>query len=216
MCRGTRLSSGFPSRAADPAGQVRRAVEVAAALGCPFVTSHGPSPSLDQPSRPRKREMLYYREATAYLAALREVAPLAARLGVTIVLKPHAGITGTGEDLADIVRLLDHPAVRICYDAGNIAFFEGLDPAEDVAACAVYVRAVAIKDHRGAAGIEDVPIPGEGVVDHARLFRALLAAGFAGPCIIERIDGHEAADAMDAALVRARANLEAAVAAASA
>jgi inosose dehydratase len=158
--------------------------------------------------------MQYYSEAAAYFSALHEVAPQAARAGVTLVLKPHSGVTGTGQDLADIVRLLDHPAVRVCYDAGNIAYFEGLDPAADVAACAAYVRAVAIKDHRGPLGNEDVPIPGDGSVDHTRLFRALLAAGFAGPCIIERIDGYDEADAMDAAVARARANLERAFAAA--
>ena len=210
-----RLIGGFPSRVDDPAAQLRRSVEVAAALGCPFVTSHGPSPYVDRHFGQRKREMLYYREAAAYFAALRAVAPLAERVGVTIVLKPHSGVTGTGEDLADIVRLLDLPAVRVCYDAGNIAFFEGVAPEEDVKACAAYVRAVAVKDHRGGRGSEEVPIPGQGIVDHARLFRVLLAAGFAGPCIIERIDGHDEADTMDAALARARANLERAIAAAS-
>jgi sugar phosphate isomerase/epimerase len=211
-----RLIGGFAPQAGDPAVAMRRSVQVAATLGCPFVTSHAPSPYADQPFGQRKRAMLQYEEAAAYLAALRDVAPLAEQSGVTIVLKPHSGITGTGADLADIVRLLDHPAVQVCYDAGNIAFFEGVDPAEDVVACAADVRVVAIKDHRGGPGNEQVPIPGAGIVDHERLFRALLAAGFAGPCLIERIDGYDQAEAMDAALATARANLERAFAAASA
>jgi sugar phosphate isomerase/epimerase len=210
-----RLIGGIAAQADDPRRALQRSVQVATALGCPFVTSRGPSPYTDHSFGRRKRAMLQYQEAAAYIAALRAVAPVAEQAGVTIVLKPHSGITGTGEDLADIVSLLDHPAVRICYDAGNIAFFEGLDPVEDVTTCAADVRVVAIKDHRGPPGNEDVPIPGEGIVDHERLFRALLGAIFAGPCIIERIDGHDQADAMDAALATATANLRRAIAAAA-
>jgi sugar phosphate isomerase/epimerase len=207
-----RLIGGFVAQADDPGSALRQTVQAAAALGCAFATSRGPSPYVDQWFGQRKRDMQYYREARDYLAALRTVAPLAEQLGVTLVLKPHSGLTGTGEDLADIVRLIDHPAVRICYDAGNIAFFEGVVPEEDVRACASFVRVMTVKDHRGGRGHEEVPIPGEGTIDHTRLFRELLAAGFAGPCIIERIDGQEEAAAMDAALARARANLERAIA----
>ena len=211
-----RLIGGFLARDNDPAPALRRTVEVAAALGCAFATSRGPAPYVDRLFGRRKREMRYHQEASAYLAALREVAPLAEQAGVTLALKPHSGVTGTGEDLADIVRLVGHPAVGVCYDGGNIAFFEGLPPEEDVAACAAAVRVVAIKDHRGGPGSEDVPIPGQGEIDHRRLFRALVAAGFAGPCIIERIDGHIEATAMDRALATARVNMERAFAAATA
>ena len=97
-------------------------------LGIPFVISSGPSPYAGRTFGPRKRDLLFHREAEAYFATLHRLAPLAERAGVTIVCKPHMGVTGTGEDLADLVNLIDHPAVRVCYDAGNIAFYEGLAP----------------------------------------------------------------------------------------
>ncbi|HXI16068.1 MAG TPA: sugar phosphate isomerase/epimerase family protein, partial [Chloroflexota bacterium] len=140
-------------------------------------------------------------------------APLAERAGVTIVIKPHMGVTGTGEDLADIVELIDHPHVRICYDAGNVAFYEGLQPTEDVQACARYVCAVCVKDHRGPRFHPDFPTPGEGDVDHAQVFRTLVEAGFSGPCLVERVDGQQRAadmpaETIDAALEQARRSLE--------
>ncbi|HEX2186529.1 MAG TPA: sugar phosphate isomerase/epimerase family protein [Chloroflexota bacterium] len=205
----------FPSGAGDPVSDMRRTIEVASALGARFVLSSGPSPYAGRTFGERKRDMLFRREAEAYFAMLRQIAPDAERAGITVVLKPHMGVTGTGEDLADIVDLIDHPAVRICYDAGNIAYYEGLKPEDDLTTCAHYVRAVCIKDHRGARAVADFPIPGEGDIDHASLFRTLLAAGFAGPCLVERIDGQPSAEAMDAALARARVNLEAAAAAAA-
>lgn len=216
-----RMAFRFPAGAGgreDPAAQLRRTVEVASALGIPFIISAGPSPYA-RGFEQRKRDMLFYREAQAYVATLRELAPVAERLGVTIVLKPHMGVTGTGADLTDLVELIDHPAVRVCYDAGNIAYYEGLKAEEDLQDCVRYVRAVCIKDHRGPRFHHDFPIPGEGEVDHAHLFRTLLDAGFAGPCLIERLDGQGSAAAMEAttidtALATAKANLERALAAA--
>lgn len=205
-----RMCFRFPAQDPRPEPALRRTVEVAAALGIPFALSSGPSPYVRAFTQ-RKRDMLFYREVQEYFAALRAVAPFAERLGVTIVMKPHMGITGTGADLADIVELIDHPAVRICYDAGNIAYYEGLRPEDDVHDCARYVRAVCIKDHRGARAIADFPPPGEGDIDHAAIFKTLVAAGFSGPALVERIDGLQSAEAIDVALEQARGYLEQAV-----
>jgi sugar phosphate isomerase/epimerase len=206
-----RMAFRFPSRNGDQRSQLRRSIEVCGALGIPFLISAGPSPYAGRTFGERKRDMLFHREAEAYIAMLRELAPVAERAGVTIVMKPHMGITGTGADLADLVEVIDHPAVRVCYDAGNIAFYEGLKPEDDVQDCARYVRAVCIKDHRGPRASVDFPIPGEGDVDHVQIFRTLLAAGFSGPALIERIDGLGSAQAVDAALAKAKPYLEDAV-----
>ncbi|HEV2122476.1 MAG TPA: sugar phosphate isomerase/epimerase family protein [Chloroflexota bacterium] len=206
-----RMAFRFRGASGDEAGQLRRTVEVAGALGIPFVISTGPSPYAGRAFEARKRDMLFLRQAQEYIATLRELAPLAERLGVTIVMKPHMGVTGTGEDLADLVEAIDHPAVRICYDAGNIAFYEGLVPEEDVKTCAHYVRTVCIKDHRGLRANLDFPLPGQGDVDHTAIFRTLLDAGFSGPALIERIDGLNSAEEIDQALRRAKDYLESAI-----
>jgi len=200
----------------DPETRLRRTIEVASNLGIGFVISAGPSPYARRTFEARKRDMLFHREAEAYFATLRRLGPVAERAGVTIVCKPHMGVTGTGGDLADLVELIDHPAVRVCYDAGNVAFYEGLKPEDDVKACARYVRAVCVKDHRGPRANVDFPIPGTGDIDHAAVFHTLVEAGFSGPCLVERIDGLNTAEEIDAALAQARVYLERAAAAAEA
>lgn len=211
-----RMAFSFGDRSLHREGQVRRTIEVASALGVGFFTNSGPSPYVRAFAQ-RKRDMLFHREAEEYFAMLRRLAPVAERAGVTISPKPHMGVTGTGADLADLVELIDHPAVRICYDAGNIAFYEGLKPEEDVKDCARHVRSVCLKDHRGPRFHPDFPVPGEGEVDHASVFRTLLGAGFSGPCLIERLDGTgRAADmspeTIDEGLTRAKTYLDTAVA----
>ena len=209
-----RMAFRFPSDPAqkDPSAPLRRTLEVAGALGVEFVISTGPSP-YTRAFQERKRDMLFHREAETYFQVLRNAAPHAQKWNVTIVLKPHMGVTGTGEDLADLVELIDHPHVRVCYDAGNIAFYEGLKPEEDVLACARHVRAVCVKDHRGPRFHPDFPIPGDGDIDHAAIFRSLVTAGFSGPCLVERVDGTQKAtdmplDTIDAALTRAHTYLK--------
>ena len=215
-----RMAFTFRGQEGDPEAQLRRSVEIAGALGVRCVTTSGPSPYRKGHSE-RKRDMLFHQESEAYFATLRAVAPVAQRAGVLIAPKPHMGVTGTGADLADLVRLIDHPAVRVCYDAGNIAYYEGLAPEEDVLDCAPLVACVCVKDHRGPRFHPDFPVPGEGEVDHTRIFRALLEHGFQGPCLVERVDGTGRATEMppetiDAALTRARVYLEGAVAQATA
>lgn len=203
-----------PSAPRSYATHLQRMVEVASELGCPFVPSYGPSPYRDGVFGQRKREMAYFLECHHYFATLREIAPLAERLGITIVLKPHSGVTGTGQDLTDVVRWLGLPNVRVNYDAGNILHFEGIAPEEDVPACANLVRLLSIKDHRGGRGSENVPLPGTGDIDHVMLLRILFDAGFTGPCVVERIDALDTPAEIDAALTTARRNIENAIAAA--
>lgn len=203
----------FPSATQGDVAQLRRTVEVAAELGCPFALTTGPSPYV-RAFTERKRDMLFLRQAMDYIHLLRAVARDAERAGVTLVAKPHMGVTGTGEDLADLVEMVGSPALKICYDAGNIAFYEGLKPEDDLKTCVRHVAALCIKDHRGARFNADFPIPGEGEVDHESLFGTLLGAGFAGPCLVERIDGQPTAEAIDAALAQARQHMEQAISAA--
>jgi len=139
----------------------------------------------------------------------------AERRGVTILLKPHGGIAGTGMDLALLVERLGSPAVRVCYDPGNVRYYEGVRPEPDLPGVADLVRAVCIKDHRGGRANVDFPTPGDGEIDHVAIFRALDAVQFSGPCLIERIDGLSTPEETDRELARGRVYLEQAIAAAT-
>lgn len=187
---------------------LRADLDLCAALGMPLLQAAGPWPfvSVDR----RKGEMRWYGEVERFLRHLAAAAPEAERRGITIVLKPHRGATATGADLVDVIGRVGSSAVRACWDAGNVRFYEGIDSEVDLeeSGVAPLVKSVCIKDQRGGQGVADFPIPGDGDVDHARMLRALTAAGFSGPLLIERIDNQPTAEAIDSALARARAYLE--------
>jgi sugar phosphate isomerase/epimerase len=71
------------------------------------------------------------------------------------------------------------------------------------------------KDHGGKRAAMDFPIPGEGDVDFASIFATLRAVNFAGPVIVERLDGANGAfsanspiEVLDERVKAARINLE--------
>ncbi|HEX5414831.1 MAG TPA: sugar phosphate isomerase/epimerase family protein [Chloroflexota bacterium] len=194
----------------DPAESLRRDVDIVAEMGIPFLLQIPVSPS---PSFSEKRigEMVWFQRVEAWFRFLVPAIHRAERRGVTILLKPHGGIAGTGEDLALIVERLGSPAVRVIYDPGNVAYYEGVAPEPDLPNVADLVRAVCIKDHRGGKAVLDFPTPGDGDVDHVSIFRTLAATGFSGPCLIERIDGLQTPEETDRELARGRANLEKAI-----
>lgn len=207
----------FASRGdGDPAERLRRDVDAVAELGIPhlLVIPVSPAPKFpgERPAGVHPGEMAWFTRVEAWLRMLEPAMRRAERRGVSIVLKPHGGIAGTGEDLALLVERLHSPAVRVCYDPGNVAYYEGVRPEPDLPVVADLVRAVCIKDHRGGRAVVDFPTPGDGDIDHVAIFRTLRAAGFAGPCLIERIDGLASPEETDRELARGRAYLERAIA----
>lgn len=146
-----------------------------------------------------------------FLARIRPVAEYAAASGVVLTFKPHTGNTATGPILARTLRDIGVPGVRACYDPGNVHFYEGIAPEDDVRPVLAETAALVMKDHRGPRANPDFPIPGEGEVDFVRILRDLRGAGFDGPVIVERIDGADrgpiAEDEIDRRLQRAYANV---------
>ncbi|MFZ9628713.1 MAG: sugar phosphate isomerase/epimerase family protein [Ilumatobacteraceae bacterium] len=81
---------------------------------------------------------------TATIDDLCAVAPLAADLGVLVVLENHEDFTGPV--LARILSAVDHPSVRALYDYGNSQMV-GEDPFDALAAMAPFIARVHAKDH---------------------------------------------------------------------
>ena len=110
---------------------------------------------------------------------LREIAPLAARHGVLVVLENHEDFTGPV--LADILATVDHPSIRALYDYGNSQMV-GEDPFDALDAMAPFIARVHAKDHvllRGPDGlpvVQGVPF-GTGRLDVLGTTDRLYAAG---------------------------------------
>lgn len=128
-------------------------------------------------------------EEARWIAAMQPVCDQAATLGITILVKPHTGNTATALECLHLIRTMHHPALGICYDPGNVHFYEGVDPVADLPLIVEHVRAVCLKDHLGTRFHADFPPPGEGAVNFPALFEILRKNKFHGPMLVERVDG---------------------------
>jgi sugar phosphate isomerase/epimerase len=196
----------------------KRRIEFCQAVGVPFIIAAGAWGYKQWPDVKLTPAELAAASAP-YHEAYRELAPLAQQAGVTHLLKPHTGSTATSKECLETMRAIAHPAVQICYDAGNVHFYEGLAPEDDVVPILSYVKALCLKDHTlSPRANANFPVPGEGAVDHQLLFSRLKEGGFSGPMVLERVDGTMKKAEMPLELVveriaRARRNMEAALAA---
>ena len=185
-------TSMFPHRGGDLAAETletfRADVDTARALGVRTLIMWGPWPYRQGlvERRPRAEILARYEE---WFAAMPALAAHAAEQGVMIALKPHTGLTATSWELQDTLARLNAPAVRACYDGGNVHYYEGLAPEEDIKEIADLTVALCVKDHRGPRGHDDFPTPGDGEVDHRSMLTTLRADGFSGPCLVELVGG---------------------------
>ncbi|MGQ9555375.1 MAG: sugar phosphate isomerase/epimerase family protein [Anaerolineae bacterium] len=129
-----------------------------------------------------------------YFAVMRAVSPYAQDKDMMIAVKPHGGLTSTGEECAQAVERVGHPNYRLWYDPGNILYYKQLDPVAEARAVKGIVVGMCVKDCIiGADGKPTVDVtPGEGQVDFRGVFRTLWEGGFrSGSCIIETLGPKE-------------------------
>jgi sugar phosphate isomerase/epimerase len=178
-------------------------LDLCAEFGIRTVVAVGPWYFDKFPNIP-KRAREWEKEVAAFYAAMERPIRHAESVGVTIALKPHTGITATARTSLDVLKRLVSDRLKICWDAGNVSYYEGIHPDPDLPDLAPHVRAVCVKDHRGLRGDADFPTPGEGQVDHELMFRTLFGAGFHGPIAVERVDGRDNAMKMEAEIIDQR------------
>ena len=190
--------------------QYRRKVDVAKELGVKALLGGGTWGYRQFPDQPLSESELVEAHRI-FVDNVRQVAPYAQEAGIEILLKPHTGNTATAALLAQTIKDIDAPNVVACYDPGNVSYYEGLAPGEDMAPFADMMAHIVAKDHQGPRAHADFPIPGEGAVDFPAIFSMLAKAGFDGIISVERVDGAPSeplsAEELDARIARARRNL---------
>jgi len=153
------------------AGRLLRIIDHAGRCGCPLIILGGTT----------KAELVdpYYETVATCCSA-------AAAAGVTLTVKPHGGTNSTGAQCRKLVERVNHPALRIWYDPGNIFYYSDgrLDPVEDAASVDSLVVAMSVKDFLPPKVVDVTP--GDGRVDFPRVLARLRQGGFtSGPLIIE-------------------------------
>ncbi len=83
-------------------------------------------------------------QVEATIQDLRDAAPVAADLGVSILLENHEDFTG--REIRQILEAVDHPSVGALFDFGN-SMMVLEDPIEAAKEMAPFVRSVHLKDH---------------------------------------------------------------------
>ncbi len=138
-----------------------------------------------------------------YYDIMRESAEYALHKGITLMLKPHGGLSNTTHDTIESWKKVNHQNFKICYDAGNLLYYAGEDPMAHIREIAPIVGGMCIKDEIGGQQGDVMVTPGDGLVDFPAVFGALQDAGFAGPCAVECLSG-EALDDINHQATRAR------------
>ncbi len=146
---------------------LRRTIEVAAAVGATRVVV----PWIEESAL---RTSALEDEAVANLSRCVDTAE---RHGVTLALEMDVA----GPEYARIVRRLDHPRVRACYDMGN-STAAGHDIVADVRHVLPVLDEIHVKDRH--VGGESRPL-GRGDADFRGFFGALAEAGFDGDLVLE-------------------------------
>jgi sugar phosphate isomerase/epimerase len=121
-----------------------------------------------------------------WVERFKKLGPIARDNNVLLVVKQHGGETGTGEACAAITREVDHPNVKVNFDAGNVLDYLNKDPIPDIRTCAAEVRSFCIKDHRNWPKSEDCG-PGFGEIDHYKLLHPVAFTGLTMPLACENI-----------------------------
>ncbi|GAA0703826.1 sugar phosphate isomerase/epimerase [Streptomyces malaysiensis subsp. malaysiensis] len=145
----------------DLAGHLR----LAARLGAPSVRVFGGG--ADQPEGRRDRAV----------RCLSRAAPLAARLGVDVLLETHDEFL-TGERVADVIEAVGSPAVGSVWDAVN-PWRAGESPDRTAALLGPWIRHVQLKDVATPTDLRPV-LPGHGNVPLAAVVEQLHRLGYQG------------------------------------
>jgi sugar phosphate isomerase/epimerase len=114
-----------------------------------------------------------------------EIAEYAAQAKVIVALETHGELMGSGRAAASVIEQIDSPWIRINYDTGNVIFYGGVSPKEDILAAIPFLEHIHLKDKRGGKKVWDFPPLGMGDVDFPGIFRALGEAGYEGPISVE-------------------------------
>lgn len=159
----------------------RRDAELAAALGGPMVVVHpgAPAPEGYEPTRADRRQRL-----DPLRRSIEAMTRLGETLGVTFLwenLPDDAWIGNDPVQIAELLREVDAPWARMCFDTGH-ARMTG-DVAGPLAECADVIGYLHIHDNLG--DVDDHRMPGDGDIDWDAVAETLNRQGVTATAMLE-------------------------------
>jgi len=119
-----------------------------------------------------------------YYKLMHDAAAYSHERGMKLVLKPHGGSSGDAEEITRCIEKVKHPNFKVWFDAGNIIYYTGKDPLEQLKPVAHHVTGFCAKDCDKQKGNVWLDF-GTGKVDFAAVFAELKKADFNGPVMVE-------------------------------
>lgn len=119
-----------------------------------------------------------------YYKLMHDAAAYSHERGLKLVLKPHGGSSGDAEEITRCIEKVNHANFKVWFDAGNIIYYTGKDPLEQLKPVVQHVTGFCAKDcdkQKGSVWLEF----GTGKVDFSAVFGELKKAGFNGPVMVE-------------------------------
>jgi len=166
----TNLHEMEPAKHEAELAHARRFIDLAQALGAPFVRVFGNKYVTGVP----RDQML------AHIAAgLRTLGDYARERGVTVLLESHGDFVDS-PTLVELMRRADGPGVALLWDAHHTFAFGKEQPEATLAAIKSYVRHVHLKDSVPAGADRRYVLTGSGEVPVGRQIAALAKSGYRG------------------------------------
>jgi sugar phosphate isomerase/epimerase len=154
---------------ADAMAETRRFIDVASALGAPYVRVFGNTLVKTAPREPQ----------LAYIArGLHELGTYAQPRGVTVLLESHGDFVDS-PTLLEIMRLADSANVALLWDAHH-TFVGGESPETSVRELGRWIRHTHLKDSVPAGADRKYVLTGTGEVPVRRQVEALARTGYRG------------------------------------
>ena len=154
---------------ANAMAETRRFIDVASALGAPYVRVFGNTLVRSAPRAPQ----------LAYIArGLHELGAYAQPRGVTVLLESHGDFVDS-PTLLEIMRLADSAGVALLWDAHH-TFVGGESPETSVRELGRYIRHTHLKDSVPAGTDRKYVLTGTGEVPVRRQVEALARSGYRG------------------------------------
>lgn len=186
------LSGHTQLQTAEGKARFGRAIDIAAALGMSVVNTFTGDAATEA-------------EREAFVENVADLCDRAAAHGLKIGMETDSNMLPTARDGLAILDRIDRPdTLGFNYDPGNVVYYAGADPIEDIALALPRMVHLHLKDKVGGKGVFNFPPPGEGELDLPRLLELAAEAGYAGPISAE-VEFDEAGwPAYDACLDAAR------------
>jgi sugar phosphate isomerase/epimerase len=128
-----------------------------------------------------------------FYKVMADAADYAEERKLKLVLKPHGGGSGASAEILRCLKQVNRPNFKIWYDAGNIIYYTGKDPVEELKPIVQHVTGFCAKDCSGEKGEVMIQF-GTGKVDFHGVYSELKNAGFNGPSFIECAGGKTLAE----------------------